>query len=244
MSKLFTRAILSIGFLMLMSMSVFAQTASLTGRITDSDGQAVLGATVQVQGTQAATASGPEGAYSFQNIAVGNQTITVTAMGYKTASKSIMIKAGENVLDIVIENTASDLDEIVVIGYGVTRKKQISGSVASVGPKDFNKGVVSSPDQLLAGKVAGLTVNRSGGDPTAGATVQLRGPSSLTASSSPLYVIDGVPMDADRASEFGLQQQGPGISPLSLIPPEDVESIEILKDAQATSLYGSRGHTG
>ncbi|MEI5985662.1 MULTISPECIES: SusC/RagA family TonB-linked outer membrane protein [Sphingobacterium] len=227
MSKLFTRAILSIGLLMLMSMSVFAQTASLTGRITDSEGQAVLGATVQVQGTQAATASGPEGAYSFQNIAVGNQTITVTAMGYKTASKAIAIKAGENVLDIVIENTASDLDEIVVIGYGVARKKQISGSVASVGPKDFNKGVVSSPDQLLAGKVAGLTVNRSGGDPTAGATVQLRGPSSLTASSSPLYVIDGV---------VGAN--------IELVAPDDIVSMDVMKDASSTAIYGSRAANG
>src|SRR5690606_34627537 len=97
-----------------------------------------------------------------------------------------------NVLDFTIGSSADELEEVVVIGYGVAKKKQVTGSISSVTPEEFNRGVVSSPDQLLAGKVAGLTVNRSGGDPTSGSTIQLRGPSSLTASSSPLYVIDGV----------------------------------------------------
>ncbi|SKC10906.1 iron complex outermembrane recepter protein [Sphingobacterium nematocida] len=227
MSKLLIRAIINVSLLMLISMSVFAQTATLSGRIVGSDGQPVLGVTVQIVGTQTATSSGPDGSYSFRTIPVGNQRIAVNAMGFKSVTKTIQIVNGENVLDFNIESTLSDLDEVVVIGYGVAKKKQIAGSVVNLGPKDFNKGVVSSPDQLLVGKVAGLIVNRSSGDPTAGATIQLRGPSSLTASSSPLYVIDGI---------VGAN--------IELVAPDDIVSMDVMKDASSTAIYGSRAANG
>lgn len=227
MSKFTFRVVWSIGFLMVLCMTTFAQTASLSGRITDQNGQPVLGATVQVKGLQVATASGADGNYSLSNVPVGNQVISVNAMGYGLDEQSIVINAGENSLNFSLIETSSDLDEIVVIGYGIAKKKQIAGSVASVGPKEFNKGVVSSPDQLLTGKVAGLTINRSSGDPTAGSTVQLRGPSSLTASSSPLYVIDGIV----------------GAS-IDLVAPDDIVSMDIMKDASSTAIYGSRAANG
>lgn len=227
MSKFTLRTMWSVGFLMLFCMSAFAQTASLSGRITDQNGQPVAGVTVQVRGLQIATASGGDGEYSLSSIPVGNQTIIANALGFTTSQQAIVLKDGENTLDFSLAETASNLDEIVVIGYGVAKKKQIAGSVASVGPKEFNKGVVTSPEQLLAGKVAGLTVNRSGGDPTAGSTVQLRGPSSLTASSAPLYVIDGV---------VGAN--------IELVPPDDIVSMDVMKDASSTAIYGSRAANG
>lgn len=203
------------------------QSAVLTGQITDESGKTVAGATVKISNSMLATSSDANGTYLIQGLPSGSVTVQVNMIGYEPTQKNINVSSGENKLDFTIVNMADQLDEVVVIGYGVARKKQISGSISSVTPEEFNKGVVSSPDQLLAGKVAGLTVNRSGGDPTSGATIQLRGPSSLTASSSPLYVIDGI---------VGANIQ--------LVAPDDIVSMDVMKDASSTAIYGSRAANG
>jgi len=226
-SKLTLRMVMAFGLLTLMCASAFSQTGSLRGRVTDSEGGVVSGATIAIQGLQASVATDASGEYVIDRIATGNYTVSVSMMGYETIDQATTIQAGENVLDFVLTTTESSLDEIVVIGYGTQRRRQTTGSIATVTPEEFNKGVVISPDQLLAGKVAGLTVNRAGGDPTAGATVQLRGPSSLTASSSPLYVIDGV---------VGAN--------IELIAPDDIVSMDVMKDASSTAIYGSRAANG
>lgn len=203
------------------------QATFLTGKIVDAQGAPIPGATVKLLSSNQATSTGADGQYRINNVAGGQQTIVVNVMGYDEARKSIAIRNGANTLNFELTNSTEDLEEVVVIGYGVAKKKQITGSVSSVGPEEFNKGVVSSPDQLLAGKVAGLTVNQSGGDPTAGSTIQLRGPSSLTASSSPLYVIDGI---------VGAN--------IELVAPDDIVSMDVMKDAASTAIYGSRAANG
>lgn len=227
MNKFTLRTVMAISFLVLLSTLTFAQTARLQGRVVDSEGAGVPGATIQLLGQQSSTSTGADGAYSLGNISLGTHMVVVNMMGYDPTERSIDLVAGDNTLDFTLTSTFSSLDEVVVIGYGAVRKKQVTGSISSVTPEEFNKGVVMSPDQLLAGKVAGLTVNRSGGDPTASSTIQLRGPSSLTASSAPLYVIDGIV----------------GAS-IELIAPDDIVSMDVMKDASSTAIYGSRAANG
>ncbi|NGM63803.1 SusC/RagA family TonB-linked outer membrane protein [Sphingobacterium sp. SGR-19] len=227
MNKFTLRSVMAMSFLMLLSTLGFAQTARLQGRVLDSEGVGVPGATIQILGQQISTSSGANGEYSLGNISAGSHRVVVNMMGYETAEQNVALTVGDNTLNFTLETTSSSLDEVVVIGYGTARKKQITGSVSSVAPEEFNKGVVISPDQLLAGKVAGLTVNRSGGDPTSGSNIQLRGPSSLTASSSPLYVIDGIV----------------GAS-IELVAPDDIVSMDVMKDASSTAIYGSRAANG
>lgn len=205
----------------------FVQQATVSGRVLDEAGAAVIGATVSLKNSTVGTSTDADGNYSLSNIPLGTQTFRINMIGYGIAEKTVTIVAGANSIDFTINASSDALEEVVVIGYGVSKKKQLTGSISSVAPEDFNKGVVSSPDQLLAGKVAGLTVNRSGGDPTAGSTIQLRGPSSLTASSSPLYVIDGI---------VGAN--------IELIAPDDIVSMDVMKDASSTAIYGSRAANG
>lgn len=215
-------------FLSIANFSIAAdQTNSITGRITDEQGGAVVGATVSILNTSSATSTDANGNYVLNNVSLGSKTIVVNMIGYERYQTTITVVAGANKLDITLTSASDELEEVVVIGYGTARRKQVTGSISSVTPEEFNKGVVSSPDQLLAGKVAGLTVNRAGGDPTAGATMQLRGPSSLTASSSPLYVIDGI---------VGAN--------IELIAPDDIVSMDVMKDASSTAIYGSRAANG
>ena len=229
----FRNALLPFLFLLLIFNSVnslafdMKQTNSIVGKVTDMNGVAIVGATVSIQNSSIATATGANGEYVLNNIALGSHALIVQMIGYEKSESRILVVAGVNRLDIQLLAASDALDEVVVIGYGVAKRKQVTGSISSVTPEEFNKGVVSSPDQLLAGKVAGLTVNRSGGDPTAGSTMQLRGPSSLTASSSPLYVIDGI---------VGAN--------IELVPPDDIVSMDVMKDASSTAIYGSRAANG
>src|SRR5437763_3343115 len=139
-------------------------------------------------------------------------------------------------MNVSLLGTASSLNEVVVIGYGTRLKKDLTGSVSAITAKDFNKGSITTPEQLIAGKVAGVQVTSNGGAPGSGSTIRIRGGASLNASNDPLIVIDGVPVD------FG------GISgaanALSLINPNDIESFAVLKDASATAIYGARASNG
>jgi iron complex outermembrane receptor protein len=203
---------------------VFGQTAEITvqGKVTDATGEGVPGATVVLKGTTKGTATDVGGNFTLSVPSDG--TLVISFIGYKAQEVPIN---NRSVINVALSTDAKALEEVVVVGYGTQQRHEITGSVASVTPKDFNSGVVARPDQLLVGKVAGLTINAPGGDPTATPTIQLRGPSSLTASSTPLYVIDGVP-GAD----------------INLIPPTDIESIDVLKDASSAAIYGSRGANG
>jgi len=198
------------------------QGKRITGTVTDERGETIIGANVLEKGTGNGVVTDMDGNFS---IAVsGTATLQFSYIGYITQEIKV---ENQSTISVILHEDFQNLDEIVVIGYGSVKKSDLTGAIATVSAKDFNKGVSRSPDQLLAGKVPGLMVNRSSGDPTSSANMQLRGPSSLTASTSPFYVIDGVP----------------GAS-IDLVSPDDIESMNVLKDASATAIYGSRAANG
>lgn len=198
------------------------QEQSIRGTITDDTGNPLPGVTVVVKGTTRGTSTDVNGSFSLSVPA--NSTLVLSFIGFQTQE---IIVGNQSTFNITMQTDAKALEEVVVVGYGTQRRQDVTGSVASISPEEFNKGVVATPDQLLVGKVAGLTINRNSGDPTGGSNIQLRGPSSLTAGTSPFYVIDGVP----------------GVS-IDLVAPDDIVSMDVLKDASATAIYGSRAANG
>ncbi len=207
-------------------------TRKITGTVSDDSGMPLIGATVQVVGTTVGTATDLNGTYQLNVPATAAQLI-VSYVGYVTQTVDITAE----VMDITLRTDAQSVEEIVVIGYGVRKKNDLTGSVASVGEKDFNKGMISSPEALVNGKIAGVQIVNGGGSPTAGSTIRIRGGASLNASNDPLIVLDGVPM------EVGGSVSGSG-NFLSLINPNDIESMTVLKDASSTAIYGSRASNG
>ncbi|WP_166332994.1 SusC/RagA family TonB-linked outer membrane protein [Sphingobacterium chungjuense] len=230
------RTVMSISLLMVLFMSAFAQTNNLSGRVSSQSGEAVQGATVRILGTQLAISTNEAGEYAFNAIPLGNRMVTVEVVGYETAQQSIVINAGSNTLDFQLQASSSDLEEVVVIGYGTQRRDQLTGSITAIGSKDFQSGVITTPEQLIQGKAAGVQITSSGGRPGSGSTVRIRAGASLNASNDPLYVIDGVPFSPTTINGSA--------SPMSLINPNDIESFTVLKDANATAIYGSRASNG
>jgi len=161
-----------------------AQNGSVSGQVLDENQEALPGVTVGVKGTNIGTSTGVDGKFTISQVPLGPQTFTFSFIGYQDQERRITVTANTQV-NLQLQPSAESLSEVVVIGYGTQQKKDLTGSISSVTPKDFNKGVVATPDQLLVGKVPGLSITRSGGDPTAESTIQLRGPSSLTAATAP-----------------------------------------------------------
>ena len=208
-----------------------AQT-TVTGKVTDATGAGVAGITVSVKGTQSATSTDNDGSFRVTAPA-GARTLVITGSGFATQEVDIN---GRSVVDVSVATTSSNLNEVVVIGYGTARKKDLTGATTIVSSKDFQKGVVATPEQLILGKVAGVNIISNGGAPGAGSTIRIRGGASLAASNDPLIIIDGV------------QLAGGGIAgsanSLALINPNDIETFTILKDASAAAIYGSRASNG
>lgn len=218
-------------FFFLAAFSANAQNV-VTGKVTDSKaGYGIQGVTVTVKGTQKATQTDVNGSFSIQ--AAPNATLVFTSAGY--ASQEVPV-ANQSSINVPMVISAEKLGEVVVIGYGTARKKDLTGSVAQVNEKDFQSGQITSPEQLIAGKVPGVSIISGGGAPGAGSTIRIRGGASLSASNDPLIVIDGVPVDNAGISGSA--------NALSLINPNDIESFSILKDASATAIYGSRASNG
>ncbi len=219
--------------IVLLPISAFAQgQRKVTGTVSDENGEPLIGANVRVVGEAIGSATDIDGRFSI-NVPEGAKQLTVSYVGYQNQTVDIT----GNVMDIVMKPNTELLSEVVVIGYGVRKKDDLTGSVASVSEKDFNKGVISSPEELINGKIAGVQITNSGGSPNAGSTIRVRGGASLNASNDPLIVLDGVPMEVSGGVE------GSG-NFLSLINPNDIESMTILKDASSTAIYGSRASNG
>lgn len=210
----------------------YAQTRTVTGTVTDATGEPLIGVSVQAVDGNAGVVTDIDGNYTIK-IAQSVGKLRFTYVGYTPKTADITGKR----LDVVLEEDNKVLDEVVVIGYGTRKKDDLTGAVASVGEKDFNKGVISSPEELINGKIAGVQITNSGGSPNGGTTIRVRGGASLNASNDPLIVLDGVPM------EVGGGVEGSG-NFLSLINPNDIESMTILKDASSTAIYGSRASNG
>lgn len=246
------KILLSVLFLVSVgTISVVAQTAS--GKVTDPGGEPLIGATVQIKNTDKGTVTDFDGAFTLDGVPA-NSILMISYTGYTPRE----VAAGED-LNIVLEEGVA-LDEVVVVGYGTVKKSDLTGAVSSLKADDLNPGANVSVDQMLQGRAAGVQISQSSSEPGGGLSIRIRGASSINAANEPLYVIDGFPIDnSANLSGTGLSTTpeeaatsgGGNITnnvsprnPLNSINPNDIESIEILKDASATAIYGSRGANG
>ena len=213
-----------------LSVGAFAQQIAIKGIVKDTTGEPVIGANVLVKGTTNGTITDFDG--NFQLSANKGDIIVVSFIGYTTQE----LPATAELMNIILKDDTEMLSEVVVIGYGVAKKNDLTGSVTAMKPDEMNKGLVTNAQDMMQGKIAGVNVTSASGTPGAGAQIRIRGGSSLNASNDPLIVIDGLAMD-----NSGVQ----GLSnPLSMVNPNDIETFTVLKDASATAIYGSRGSNG
>ena len=213
-----------------LSVGAFAQQIAVKGIVKDTTGEPVIGANVLVKGTTNGTITDFDG--NFNLMANQSDIIVISFIGYATQE----LPATAELMNVILKDDAELLSEVVVIGYGVAKKNDLTGSVTAMKPDEMNKGLVTNAQDMMQGKIAGVNVTSASGTPGAGAQIRIRGGSSLNASNDPLIVIDGLAMD-----NSGVQ----GLSnPLSMVNPNDIETFTVLKDASATAIYGSRGSNG
>lgn len=221
-----------LSFILLLNLNSFGQEINLTGKVTDAaDGQSLPGVSVIIKGTYTGTATDVDGNYNLK-VKPGD-VLEFSFIGYKPQTVTI---TNQRVLDIALQEDLQELQEVVVIGYGQVRKNDATGSVIAINANDFNPGVMSSPQDLLIGKTPGVQITTGGGAPGDGATIRIRGGSSMRASNDPLIVVDGVPLDNSGIN--GMR------NPLNSINPADIESFTVLKDASSTAIYGARASNG
>ena len=214
---------------LLLSASAFAQSITVKGNVKDETGEPVLGATVRVVGQKNGAVTDLDGNFSIA--ADAKSELEISYVGYET----VKIQAQPNLL-VQLKNESQTLNDVVVIGYGVAKKNDLTGSVTAIKPDEKNRPLVSSAQEMMQGKIAGVNVTTSNGNPGGGATIRVRGGSSLNANNDPLIVIDGMAMDNQGVKGAP--------NPLAMVNPNDIESFTVLKDASATAIYGSRGSNG
>jgi len=224
----------ALSLLFFLCVSAFAQNKVITGKVTDSkDGSPLVGVSVIPGGSVSGTTTDNKGEFRI-TVGPSMQRLIFTYVGFVTRE----IPIGSDFSNISMVSATATLNEIVVIGYGTQKKKDLTGSITTISAKDFQQGAISTPDQLLVGKVAGVVVTPNSGQPGASSTIRIRGGSSITASNDPLIVVDGVPLESISSSISG------AANPLSMINPDDIESFTVLKDASATAIYGNRASNG
>ncbi len=217
--------------LMVFSLSAFAQAMVKGTVVSGDDGEPIPGVNVLIKGSASGTITDFNGAYQLQ--AKKSDVLVFSFVGYKP--KEVLV-GDQQQIDVKLGADVKSLNEVVVIGYGSAKKSDLTGSVTAITASDFNQGAISSPQELLNGKVPGVQITNGGGAPGAGATIRIRGGASLNASNDPLIIIDGVPMD--NGGVAGMR------NPLNTINPSDIETFTVLKDASATAIYGSRASNG
>ena len=227
---------------LLCPMLAMAQNRPLSGKVTDTKGGGLPGVTVVVPGTTIGAGTDADGNFQLQVPATAT-TITVSFVGYAKQTVNI---AGKTTVNITLQDDAQALGDVVVVGYGTVKKSDLTGAVAALGPKEFNKGTFTSPDQLIQGRASGVQVTQNSGQPGGASTIRIRGNSAVSGTGQPLYVVDGVPLDGRSATPGSTTAFGdsPASNPLNFLNPADIESIDILKDASATAIYGSRAAYG
>ncbi|MDI3527547.1 MAG: TonB-dependent starch-binding outer membrane protein SusC [Tenuifilum sp.] len=219
--------------LMLYQGLAFGQSITVTGTVTDAATKESLpGVSVFIKGTTIGTVTDASGHYSIQSQSTSD-VLVFSYVGYQTFETSIN---GRTMIDVEMVVASEQIGEVVVIGYGTVKKTDLTASVSSVSSKDFNKGAITSPQELLVGKAAGVVITTGSGAPGSGATIRIRGGSSLNASNDPLVIVDGIPLDNNNVSGSS--------NLLSFINPNDIESVTVLKDAASASIYGSRASNG
>lgn len=197
---------------------------SISGTIKDENNDPLIGVSIVAKNSSTGTVTDADGHYQL-SLPDDVTTLVFSYIGYQTQEINI---DGRNIIDVVMISAASQIEQVVVIGYGTINKRDVTGAVKSLRTEEFNKGIINTPEQLLQGKVAGVNVTTASGDPNAAISVTVRGPGGVRTGSDPLYVIDGLAING----------------PASFLNPEDIESIDVLKDASATAIYGSRGANG
>ena len=218
--------LLAVSFL---SVRAFAQQITVNGVVQDTQGEPIIGANILVKGTSNGTITDLDG--NFQLTADADAILVFSFIGYQTQELP-----AQPVMNVTLRDDSKQLDEVVVIGYGSVKKNDLSGSVVALKAEEMNKGAVTSPQELIQGKVPGLYVSAGDGQPGSGSSIRIRGGASLNASNDPLIVIDGIPVANDAA---------PGTpNALATINPNDIETFTVLKDASATAIYGSRASNG
>lgn len=225
--SLLTRAGAFMLILMVMVQAAFAQSRTVTGKVTDSkDGSPVPNASVTIKGTDRGTTTDAAGNFRL-SVDNNNTVLVISSVGFTRLEVAVGTQTD---LSIGLNATSANLNEVVVVGYGTQRKRDLTGAVATVSSKDFVKGAIQTPEQLISGKVAGVQITSNNGAAGSGSRIRIRGGASLNASNDPLVVIDGLPVDNGNA--------------LSLINPNDIESFTLLKDPSAAAIYGSRASNG
>ena len=215
-----------------LSVSAFAQDITVKGHVKDATGEPIIGASVRVSGTQIATVTDIDGNFSLK--VDQKSMLEISYLGYENTQ----VKAVPSLVVTLQETAATQLSDVVVIGYGRAKKDDLTGSVMAIKPDDMSKGITNNASDMLVGKIAGVDVITAGGAPGAGAQIRVRGGSSLNATNNPLYVIDGLVIDDDSNNPTGMS------NPLAMINPSDIETFTVLKDASATAIYGSRASNG
>lgn len=223
------KALLTLLVGLFLSIGAFAQQIAVKGHVKDTTGEPVIGANVLVKGTTNGTITDFDG--NFMLNVPKDAILSVSFVGYKSAE----VKAASTVM-VTLEDDSQVLDAVVVIGYGSVKKNDMTGSVTAIKPDKLNKGLITNAQDMMTGKIAGVSVISKGGAPGEGATIRIRGGSSLTTENDPLIVIDGLAMDNKGVKGLA--------NPLSMVNPNDIESFTVLKDASATAIYGSRASNG
>jgi len=221
---------------------VIAQKASVSGKLTDNDGLEVIGATVYIEGTTTGSITGIDGKYNISGIEPGTVTLVFSYVGYRTERREVQLTANQKLnLNIILKIDALELEQVVVVGYGRRQKRDVTGSIETIRAKELADAVVPSFEQAIQGRAAGVQVTAANGVAGSPVKVNVRGTSSISAGSEPLYVIDGIPV---TSGDFSPGNLGSRTNALADLNPNDIESIEILKDAAAAAIYGSRGANG
>ena len=219
--------------MLLCSFQIFSQQITIKGKVVDENNNGLPGANILIEGTSTGTVTDADGNFEI-SVSDTSATLKITYVGYLTQKLSV---GNQTVVRVSLLPDLKSLEEVVVIGYGQVKKEDLTGSVSTLGDRDFNQGVTTSPQELMLGRVAGVVITSNSGRPGSGSTIRIRGGSSLGgATNDPLIVIDGFPVDDGNIA---------GISnPLNTLNPNDIESFTVLKDASAAAIYGSRASNG
>ncbi|HUR02024.1 MAG TPA: SusC/RagA family TonB-linked outer membrane protein, partial [Nonomuraea sp.] len=222
-----------------------AQTGAIRGTVTDSaTGRGVPSAQVTIPGSTRGAVTDDQGRYTLGGLPAGSTTVSIQRIGFAAAQRRVTIGGGETVtLDVVLRAVATTLSEVVTIGYGTTSRANVTSAIATVDSSTFKNVPVVSIDNAVQGKIPGVQVIQNSGEPGSGVALRVRGPASLNAGNQPLYVVDGIPALQDNYEQL-TSTSGQRQNPMSGINPDDVERIDVLKDAAATAIYGSRGSNG
>ncbi|NNK76486.1 MAG: SusC/RagA family TonB-linked outer membrane protein, partial [Maribacter sp.] len=238
MKTSFLKYLLIAGALLSFSLSL-AQDVS--GNVSDVNGP-LPGVSVLEKGTTNGTQTDFDGNYSLHNVA-NEATLVFSYVGYRSVEVPVN---GKSTLSVTLEEDSEALEEVVIIGYGTLKAKDATGAVTTVTAEDFNLGVIASPEQLIQGKIAGVNIQQTSGEPGAGIFINIRGSNSIRSNNNPLFVVDGIPLSRENTAPSGNTGVGETSvrNPLNFLNPYDIESISILKDASTTAIYGSRGANG